>query len=777
MRKQVSTLFDSRRTHRAVVLFLAFLLALAFGQPTGATCFSGWEFKLAAPLPELYFIKGVESKQTIKFTVNAAAKPGATACNLYAWSKMPGVSVAFSSGAPATVAASSADKVVYAGGGSYEYALTVVVNALATGDGVIEIRHDTADIQAVKDARLIGTIKVHVRAPQPPERCVSATPISFQWFLGYMPSGLLNHERELPDYIAEELKQAGVKTATLSRNGLPATLDLTLDTDKGHVLLIGSAPPTQAFHQVQFSLFDKAGCRRGELFLSFGITPQPFQLFGASLNASVASVCSLTTSHKLTVNWKVVGVQSATEIKIEGVSEDGRQLSWGTMTLEGSHEFSLNDAGGGLLNLKLTARDAQFRSTTSFTSASFAACRSKRAVQTECADCQLAQASPALIMPVVVLPPKKVTLTITSICTDCSAVAVPFTGAPVKITAPDLGYRLTAFSFDVTLSSSVSLKAPLSVTTGGRSLQFKHWLSVTDGTILTFTQYLTKSADKAQAFAAVYGVRPGTRGYTYLRLHAVRVADDLGYPGMGILPKRRADITPDQVKQLVDKANEVYLIAGIQYEFDPDLYGPDWTDLANPTINKMEGNQDPDWVAEKDAANTEAAKYPGKLVVFFRYGSGSSPTGGGFSWSDLKFVAMPGWSTLMVCGSARNLGLFAHEVGHFLGLAHTFAKVFDTEKDAETYLKANGNKASAFDGDSFSDTPPDPFMRRYYSKGIDCGPTPTTVALNGQAFTLPRTNVMSYYHPNSSVSTEVRTLTTMQLNRVREIVKIRLGAK
>ena len=90
MRKQVSTLFDSHRTPRAGSLFLTLLLALACGQPAGATCFSGWEFNLTEPLPELYFIKGVESKQTIKFTVNAAAKPGATACNLYAWSKMPG---------------------------------------------------------------------------------------------------------------------------------------------------------------------------------------------------------------------------------------------------------------------------------------------------------------------------------------------------------------------------------------------------------------------------------------------------------------------------------------------------------------------------------------------------------------------------------------------------------------------------------------------------------------------------------------------------------------
>jgi len=243
-----------------------------------------------------------------------------------------------------------------------------------------------------------------------------------------------------------------------------------------------------------------------------------------------------------------------------------------------------------------------------------------------------------------------------------------------------------------------------------------------------------------------------------VQVQAIRVADNDG--------SRAANITAEQVGRWVDNANAVYAAADIRFQFDS---GSDWSTLNNTLINRMTGVEDPDWTQARDAGNTVAARYPGKIVVFFRYGRDASPTGGGFSATDYNFVVMPGFNDTGVCGN-QNIGMFPHEVGHYLGLAHTFANKdpFDTVQQAEDFLRANGNNPAVFDGDGLSDTPPDPYIRVY-----QCGPTPTNITLNGVPFMLPRTNVMSYYHPANAVPTEVRTLTPQQITRVQEVYKNR----
>lgn len=223
-----------------------------------------------------------------------------------------------------------------------------------------------------------------------------------------------------------------------------------------------------------------------------------------------------------------------------------------------------------------------------------------------------------------------------------------------------------------------------------------------------------------------------------MRVQAFFVSDDNG--------SRKTAITPLQVKAWVDEANDVFASAGIRLDFDPSAGSADWQEVKSTLINSMSGVDHPQWTSQKAAANALAAATPTKLAAFFRWGPGTGPTGGAFSWTDYNFVAMPGFYNTYV-GGVQNIGLFAHEVGHYLGLAHTFGPTFNTVAEAQSYYIANGRNPALFDGDGRSDTPPDPFVG-----ALCCNPAATTITLDSTEFPLPRSNIMSYYEPRSDVS-------------------------
>jgi hypothetical protein len=187
----------------------------------------------------------------------------------------------------------------------------------------------------------------------------------------------------------------------------------------------------------------------------------------------------------------------------------------------------------------------------------------------------------------------------------------------------------------------------------------------------------------------------------------------------------------------VDKANEIYAKASVRILYDPES---DFGKLNSTLLNDMSGDTDANWKREVDFGNRTAADYAGKLVVFFIHGAGQGPTGGGFSSSNYNFVEMPGFNDTTVCGY-QNIGILAHEVGHYFGLSHPFAMTFQSLKAAETYLSAHGNDPQAFDGDGLSDTPPDPFIA---IPQYQCNPQ-ESITLSGRVFPLPRYNIMSYY--------------------------------
>jgi hypothetical protein len=221
-----------------------------------------------------------------------------------------------------------------------------------------------------------------------------------------------------------------------------------------------------------------------------------------------------------------------------------------------------------------------------------------------------------------------------------------------------------------------------------------------------------------------------------MRVHAVFCADDDG--------SRRTDITPAEVQAWVNKANEIYVNANVHFDFDPSR---DWETTNNTLINSLSGVNQSNWVQARDAANTVAAATPHDLVTFFRWGPDPTyPTGSGFSWTDYNFVAAPAFDVTTV-GGHQNIGLFAHEAGHYLGLAHTFGPTFSTVVQAETYFVNNGRNPSIFDGDGRADTYPDPYVA-----AVQNNPSITSLTLAGTVFPLPRSNIMSYYEPRSDLS-------------------------
>jgi hypothetical protein len=238
-----------------------------------------------------------------------------------------------------------------------------------------------------------------------------------------------------------------------------------------------------------------------------------------------------------------------------------------------------------------------------------------------------------------------------------------------------------------------------------------------------------------------------------VQIQAVQMADDDG--------KRLTQITNDQVKQWIDKANEIWAVAGIRYLYDPDA---DFPIVKNTLVNSMEADADPNAAQDRRQGNEIAARYPGKLVILFRWGSRPNPGGQLFSGISENFVAGTTFNTV-ACGH-QNLPAIGHEIGHYFGLPHTFPQVFKSIQEAEAYMRGHGNKPDAFDYDGFSDTFPDPYID---TPEIQCS-TLASITLNGFEFPLPRTNVMSYY---SNGVTDQTTLSPQQIERARLVLEVR----
>jgi hypothetical protein len=215
-------------------------------------------------------------------------------------------------------------------------------------------------------------------------------------------------------------------------------------------------------------------------------------------------------------------------------------------------------------------------------------------------------------------------------------------------------------------------------------------------------------------------------------LQWMRMADDSG--------SRQTHLSAPQVQAWVDYANQVYSVANVRFTFDPLS---SFSTVRNTIVNTMTNS------SANLIANQLTRCFPGKMVIIDYWGSDPTwATGGGFSSATCDYAAMPGFYDTGGC-EGQNFTLFAHEVGHHLGLPHTFSAVYQNLEDATTNFAAMGNNPAVWDGDGFSDTPPYPQIA---DQG--CPPSPSQLTINGVLLNLPRSNIMSYFGEGCTITTQ-----------------------
>ncbi len=249
-----------------------------------------------------------------------------------------------------------------------------------------------------------------------------------------------------------------------------------------------------------------------------------------------------------------------------------------------------------------------------------------------------------------------------------------------------------------------------------------------------------------------------------VRIHAVKCTNTDG--------SKAARITPAEVQKWVDKANEVYAAAGVQFDFDPQT---DWEVRASDVLNRLDlcsnhaTQQSCD--ASKTLATFYAASQPCKIMVYFRWGNTAGPVSNGFSSPTAKYVAMPGFrdttttryyqdpSHQLHGQTVQGIKLLAHELGHYLGLPHSFNGMSytgftDPHLAVISYMQTYNKKTlNDMDGDRHRvyDTPPDFHAKYYVMKGWNPADLFQEIRIYSRILNIDftvnpdRHNVMSYF--------------------------------
>jgi hypothetical protein len=196
----------------------------------------------------------------------------------------------------------------------------------------------------------------------------------------------------------------------------------------------------------------------------------------------------------------------------------------------------------------------------------------------------------------------------------------------------------------------------------------------------------------------------------------------------------------------VNRANSMYQRYGTKLDFTA---ASDRSTLNNDAIFHFDSSSSTVYTCPDGSHGTSlqcatlyAANFPGKIVVFMRPGNGES-------WGDRNHIVIGAMQSGTVCGDVPDTQWLGHELGHYLGLAHTHAATFSNLAGASSYLQSHGNLVSAFDGDALSDTRPDPFYT-----GSEClaphAATGSITLTNSSGGAVPMTidtnNVMGYHY-------------------------------
>jgi hypothetical protein len=263
------------------------------------------------------------------------------------------------------------------------------------------------------------------------------------------------------------------------------------------------------------------------------------------------------------------------------------------------------------------------------------------------------------------------------------------------------------------------------------------------------------------------------------------------------------NVTAAQFADLIaNKTNLSFRGTGIHLVFDATQ---DWHPMNDTDLNS-------DGADMQTRGNAIAQLHPGRIVCLLRWGSDpSNPTGNGnafpppipgetspFGVNEVQqdYVALPNQIQTQSFLELQNGSFVAHELGHYLGLYHTFNGWTDrngpifggvspwnwtgAQQAVVDWIGSHGGTISALDGDLLSDTSPDPSPAFYdiNSKQDICAQA-TIVATgtsNGQSvsftFHPDPQNVMSYFGGCVPPGSPAGTLPEQRLFSAQQITKM-----
>jgi FG-GAP-like repeat len=231
---------------------------------------------------------------------------------------------------------------------------------------------------------------------------------------------------------------------------------------------------------------------------------------------------------------------------------------------------------------------------------------------------------------------------------------------------------------------------------------------------------------------------------TQIRLHVIAASTDDGTTIANT-------VTPSQICTSIANANPVYAAAGIRFVFDQST---DWEPVNNSALEDL--SRPANWWVTH---NAEADKHKGKLVIFL-----GSPGSAAYAYppdsagvlaprpgqplptTNVKYVSY--YNNASIVALKANISAFPHEIGHYLGLFHTFPSWNSVTDIQAALLVAEAPGPSGVEGDLLSDTPPDPGTQvvddQYGGKANRCT-TSGPVAVAGYTLNPDRHNIMSYF--------------------------------